>query len=233
MRVDGVDASMLAAKAAQAEEVRTGELPPPGRSSGGGAAVPVRTLRVRVMRALAEARAANAPLAEAVRELVEAEWARIGGDDARLAEEAEDPYPDEVAAFDLIQSVAVAYSQLGKWVASLEGRESLARWVRLDMAPAAPQGVRRVMVAADGHSWELFDLAEFHPGVREGFERRHGELLEVTLTPHNFEDPNSLVRVDCGDINMIVEASATQDWANLYAVIVEQRAKLRVGELSG
>lgn len=217
MRAEG-DASTLARMTAQAEqEPMTPQVP--GKVDAGDVRTKASFLRFQVMLALREAREANRPLVEAVRALVSGDLT-VG-----LASDPDEAYPDEAVAFDLVDSVAVAYSQLERWVASLEGRESLAR-LMTEFAPTS----RRVMVAPDGHCWEmpLDAQAEFDEGVRASFESGHGELIELVLSPVDADDPDSLVRVEesgrGGDgVRMTVPVSLTRDGAALYRAVMSQR----------
>jgi hypothetical protein len=209
MRVGDARASTLAAAMAQAEATAQAEAmaPPEDQVTGGAGA-----LRAETMRALQEAKAAHAPLVEALQALVE------DGTDMSLED---DPYPDDVVAFDLIRGIAIAHSQLEKWLASLQGRASLERMTRDSRSFA-----RRIMLAADGHVWEMSSWPKttvFDPGVRASYEREHGELLEVELFPVNPAEPDGLHHARCGELELLTVAPP--QWKELHALIVAERAK--------
>lgn len=135
MPMFGGDASMLAQQAAQAAQA--------GRTRG-EAVARARELRHRVMLELGRAREANVPLIEALRELVE------DGVDIEFTGGV-DIYPDETLVNDLIESIGVAYRQLERWVASLEGMDALTELMR----NGPPGFVPMLLEAADGTRWWL------------------------------------------------------------------------------
>jgi hypothetical protein len=210
MRAEGVDASTMAAEMAQAEASH-----PLKESDGVAALHRAQVLRHQAMLALNEAILAQSKLVGALRTVVE-DGTGIDVDGL--------PYPDDEALFDMAMQIDVAHSNMARWFASLEGKETLARLMVYGPS-AALVPVRHVMVAADGHCWEFDGHAEFDQGVRERFEREHGELLRVELRPSNADDPNSLQHVKCGDIKLLTTASTAREWAELHALILAERAK--------
>jgi hypothetical protein len=210
MRAEGVDASTMAATLAQAEAS-----PPPDPDGVDAAAARrhARVLRIQAMLALNAAMLAQSKLVEKLRLVVE-DGTGIDVDGL--------PLPDDEALFDMAMQVDAAHSNMVRWFASLEGKEALAR-LMMDGSPSVP--VRDVMVAADGHCWGIDAHAEFDQGVKERFEREHGELLRVELRPSNPDDPNSLQHVKCGDVKLLTTASTAREWAELHALILAKKAK--------
>lgn len=124
-----------------------------------GARSHARVLRFQVMLALRETVAAHGKLAEAVRAVVE------DGTDLVLDDS---PYPDDAQAYDLMQGPAMAYDQLAGWVASLEGRVSLA-----ELMLQGPPGFEPVELrAGDGTVfWTTADPGEVRDSDGNVFDR--------------------------------------------------------------
>jgi len=213
------EASAIARMAARSEQDGT-----TSTADADAALSHARTLRYNTILALRAAMRAHEKLVGCLREVVEY---GVGVDGESLS------YPDDVAAFDLAVEIDIAQSNIMRWVASLEGKESLAR-LMLQGPPGAgldgaqSQGRRRVMVSANGHCWEPGRSWELGaPGAdvsRASFEDAHGEVLELTLVAANADDPDSLWQVDGAGVRMMVPVSLTRDYAALYRAVVAQQA---------
>lgn len=195
------------------------------------------------------------------------------------------PFSDGAFVGERMHGLAQCGSDLMNWVASLEGRESLAKlmlegppgfesvlllgsdgthWkttpnadelrggfddnlysratVERECGPLRPGELeplnkpRRVMVAPDGHCWEMsLDMSELDGGVRANYEHAHGELMDLRLTPLRPDHPGSLwevqeLREGTPRVTMTVPAQMLNDFAELYGVVLRQRNGIAIAD---
>lgn len=210
MRVDGGDASRMARMAALTDR---GAVDTAAREHARG-------LRLGLMVELRRTMEAHTRLAEAVRAVVE------DGTDLVLEDS---PYPDDAHAYDLVQGPAVAYEQLGSWVASLEGRPQLARLVLDGMAARTPSALpKRAIVGADGLMLLVNGATVFGGDYLATVRERHGPLFEVTFFELELGGMVEVSTVD-GGLKLRVTPQDARDPRCLHALLLEAQESLRQG----